>query len=236
MLKFFRTIRKKLIEEDNVRKYLLYAIGEILLVVIGILIALQLNNWNEARADAARRDQINEALIAYLTDATVVLEMFIKEIDAGISGWEAQREAGGRPAPFIFRMGGSYTPPDTWDTLEQMNPADLFDPVTLFDLTFYFSRSQGVGERYVHYVRFVEDEIGPFVDDPAYFYAEDGAIGPRYAASMARLNEFRDEFTDLGLWGRCLIYRLRSTKRYDQTCIRAGFHLPGMTDESGSAP
>ncbi|MDZ7805796.1 MAG: DUF6090 family protein [Gracilimonas sp.] len=47
MLKFFRTIRKKLIEEDNLRKYLLYAIGEILLVVIGILIALQINNWNE---------------------------------------------------------------------------------------------------------------------------------------------------------------------------------------------
>jgi hypothetical protein len=49
MLKFFRTIRKKLIKEDNVRKYLLYAIGEILLVVIGILIALQINNWNEDR-------------------------------------------------------------------------------------------------------------------------------------------------------------------------------------------
>jgi len=56
MLKFFRTIRKKLIEDpskgrtgDNVRKYLLYAIGEILLVVIGILIALQVNNWNEER-------------------------------------------------------------------------------------------------------------------------------------------------------------------------------------------
>jgi len=49
MLRFFRTIRKKLIEQDNVRKYLLYAIGEILLVVIGILIALQVNNWNEER-------------------------------------------------------------------------------------------------------------------------------------------------------------------------------------------
>ena len=54
MLKFFRTIRKKLIEEDNVRKYLLYAIGEILLVVIGILIALQVNNWNEERANKAK--------------------------------------------------------------------------------------------------------------------------------------------------------------------------------------
>jgi hypothetical protein len=49
MLKFFRTIRKKLIEQDNVRKYLIYAIGEILLVVIGILIALQINNWNQER-------------------------------------------------------------------------------------------------------------------------------------------------------------------------------------------
>jgi len=49
MLKFFRTIRKKLIEQQNVRKYTLYAIGEILLVVIGILIALQINNWNEKK-------------------------------------------------------------------------------------------------------------------------------------------------------------------------------------------
>ncbi|GGE01984.1 DUF6090 family protein [Planktosalinus lacus] len=49
MIKFFRKIRKKLIEEDNVRKYLLYAIGEIVLVVIGILIALQINNWNEEK-------------------------------------------------------------------------------------------------------------------------------------------------------------------------------------------
>lgn len=38
MLKFFLNIRKKLIEQDNVRKYLLYAIGEILLIVIGILL------------------------------------------------------------------------------------------------------------------------------------------------------------------------------------------------------
>ena len=41
MLRLFRTIRKKLIEQKNVRKYLLYAVGEILLVVIGILIALE---------------------------------------------------------------------------------------------------------------------------------------------------------------------------------------------------
>ncbi|WP_071341929.1 DUF6090 family protein [Maribacter sp. 1_2014MBL_MicDiv] len=47
MIKFFRKIRQKLLSENKFGKYLTYAIGEIVLVVIGILIALQINNWNE---------------------------------------------------------------------------------------------------------------------------------------------------------------------------------------------
>lgn len=47
MLKFFRKIRYNLMEQNKTGKYLKYAIGEIVLVVIGILIALQINNWNE---------------------------------------------------------------------------------------------------------------------------------------------------------------------------------------------
>jgi len=51
MIRFFRNIRQKLAAENNVSKYLRYAIGEIILVVIGILIALQINNWNENRKE-----------------------------------------------------------------------------------------------------------------------------------------------------------------------------------------
>ena len=47
MIKFFRKIRQRLLTENKLSKYLLYAIGEIILVVIGILLALQINNWNE---------------------------------------------------------------------------------------------------------------------------------------------------------------------------------------------
>jgi hypothetical protein len=47
MIKFFRKIRQNLLMENKTTKYFKYAIGEILLVVIGILIALQINNWNE---------------------------------------------------------------------------------------------------------------------------------------------------------------------------------------------
>ena len=49
MIKFFRKIRQRLLIQNRLSKYLLYAVGEIVLVVIGILIALQVNNWNNER-------------------------------------------------------------------------------------------------------------------------------------------------------------------------------------------
>ena len=48
-MKFLQRIRRKLLEEGNLKRYLIYASGEILLVMIGILLALQVNNWNEER-------------------------------------------------------------------------------------------------------------------------------------------------------------------------------------------
>lgn len=60
MIKFFRKIRQKMLSENKFSKYLIYAIGEIILVVIGILIALQINNWNENRKD---RTEEHNALV-----------------------------------------------------------------------------------------------------------------------------------------------------------------------------
>jgi hypothetical protein len=54
MIRFFRTIRQSLLAQGRITRYLTYAVGEIALVVVGILIALQINNWNNEQSNRAR--------------------------------------------------------------------------------------------------------------------------------------------------------------------------------------
>ncbi len=67
MFRIFKTVRKKLIEQDKIRDYLLYALGEIFLVVAGIVIALQLHNWNDKRIE---RRKFEEQLISVQQELT----------------------------------------------------------------------------------------------------------------------------------------------------------------------
>ncbi len=73
MIKFFRSIRKDLMEKNKTGKYLKYAFGEIVLVMIGILLALQVNNWNENRKNRATLSGYTESLIKDLKQDTIIL-------------------------------------------------------------------------------------------------------------------------------------------------------------------
>lgn len=66
MIKLFRKIRKNLLAEGKTIKYFKYAVGEIILVVIGILIALQINNWNEEKKNRANENYFMEQLLQEL--------------------------------------------------------------------------------------------------------------------------------------------------------------------------
>ncbi|GGK24641.1 hypothetical protein GCM10007962_18590 [Yeosuana aromativorans] len=74
MIKFFRNIRKKLLSEGKTTNYVKYAIGEIVLVVIGILIALQINNWNEQR-------KYKNLEVSMLTEIRASLQESLHEIN-----------------------------------------------------------------------------------------------------------------------------------------------------------
>jgi hypothetical protein len=199
------------------------------IVVVGVFIGIQVSNWNAERVAQHRRGQVVDALETNLRDAIAVQDRFVAEIDAGLAVWDAARARGERPAPFTYRIEGSDTAPDTWTTIEQMGLADLFDPFTLFDLTYYYSELEGVGQKYVRYVLVVEEEVLPGeIAGAETFYAEDGRLRPRFQANMDRLREYRRDTDVMTKWAQCLVYRLDAERTFEQNCRRANYHLDGM--------
>mgnify|MGYP001827515478 CR=1 FL=1 len=85
MIKFFRKIRQNMLSEGKSLKYLKYAIGEIVLVVIGILIALQINNWNESRKNGTKEKE-------YLEGIKTDLEIDVKYIDHFLPLYESRMQ------------------------------------------------------------------------------------------------------------------------------------------------
>lgn len=73
MLKIFRKIRQKFLQQNRISSYLAYAVGEIILVVIGILIALSINNWNETRK---QQEEERKYLYALRTDFETAKQSF----------------------------------------------------------------------------------------------------------------------------------------------------------------
>ncbi len=85
MTRVFRNIRQKLASENKVMAYLRYAVGEILLVVIGVLIALQVNNWNEGRKDRKLEHEyllrLHEDMLASLKNVKKNIKDITEQID-----------------------------------------------------------------------------------------------------------------------------------------------------------
>lgn len=86
MIKFFRKIRQKLLAEGKLKSYTFYAIGEIFLVVVGILIALQINNWNQVRKDRSNEIllllELRESLSQEATQFAGLIEKIERSRDA----------------------------------------------------------------------------------------------------------------------------------------------------------
>lgn len=191
------------------------------IVVAGILIAFQITNWSEARQDAKTRDLIIDALVTNLNDGIAVQNDFTAEINTGLLDWDAAYARGEKPDPYYFLIVGSDTAPDTWAVFEQMSLTELFDPVTLFDLTFFYSELEGVGRKYVRYATFVENRILPGkINNEDVFYNANGQLKPEFVANMDRLRVFKRETDHLTRWSECLSNRLQSKQVFETACRR----------------
>lgn len=82
MIKFLRHIRQDMIDKNRIAKYLLYAVGEIVLVVIGILLALQINTWNHNRIENERAQEYIEKLKTQLNHNIQTTDQTIEKVES----------------------------------------------------------------------------------------------------------------------------------------------------------
>ena len=85
MIKFFRKTRQNLLMENKTRKYLKYAVGEVILVVLGILIALQINNWNNNKINRSESIEFNQRLLTEVNENIDLANAKINKIKSVIN-------------------------------------------------------------------------------------------------------------------------------------------------------
>ncbi|MFC4720953.1 DUF6090 family protein [Geojedonia litorea] len=170
MIKFFRHIRQTLIMENKTSKYLKYAIGEIILVVIGILIALSINNWNEARKDRQKEQLFLHKLSSNLNEDITSLKNILhsdsllihdltslsQEILTVKHTRELTFKNNARYKYFKFSANTSL-----YDNMIATGQIGLFRNDTIFDaLTNYYKRAtqmnNGIDESLKNYSREIE--------------------------------------------------------------------------------
>ena len=103
MLTMFRRLRKVFLQSNQFRKYLAYAVGEILLVMIGILLALQVSNWNQERIEDNKRSDFVELLLRDLTKDTLIINEGIRQMSLIMDAQNALRQ----------RISSEYATKDT---------------------------------------------------------------------------------------------------------------------------
>jgi hypothetical protein len=147
MIKFFRKIRQKLLAESKFSKYLIYAIGEIVLVVVGILIALQINNWNENNKNEILISTYKKGLIENLKkDSTNIADIIskVKEDLANIAVYEERVSNSQNPLDtlmsiaryeFNYMIALHYNfENDTYQALNSTGHLSLFSTDTIKEL------------------------------------------------------------------------------------------------------
>jgi len=165
MIGFFRKIRKKLADDNKPLKYMRYAIGEIVLVVIGILIALQINNWYKKQEDGLKEKEY----LVLLTNEMKSEVRYYRELKDDFSAihnslkritklWQSDNGNIKDSVQYLIDYGAVslkdpwYTEPVTWTLLQQTGDLTLIKDNSLkMNLFTYYSNVRKTADNYLQY-------------------------------------------------------------------------------------
>ena len=163
---------------------------ELFVVILGVLLGLQASRWAANREDQQYHAQMVTALDETLKVYVEAGQGIHKEIAGILADHERRVAKGERPPPPYWRLDQLERPPTlAWDAMVATGIARSLKPELVFQIARFFSRGDGLGDRYERYNAFTERQILPYLDEPARFYEAGGRLRPEYAAHVARLGE-----------------------------------------------
>jgi predicted nucleic-acid-binding Zn-ribbon protein len=187
MLRFFRQIRHRLLTDKKFSRYLLYAVGEILLVVIGILIALQVDNWNEYRKDRLDEKDFLTRLKVDLEIDNQYFKRRIQDAELKLSSYTnfarilnqqqrtfAEVDSLNKLFSEFFSSEMVTTQNSTFSEMLYSGKLELITDADLkFDLLFYYRRNEEISKHIAEYNLFTVDVLKILMEKvPKYFGAK----------------------------------------------------------------
>lgn len=167
---------------------------ELIIVFVGVTAAFALENYRQAREDAAYRHAMVGELRASMEDFATHGVEIDRQITTLLRDFDTARKQGKRPSLPVYRESGGERPPTkAWDGIVATGAARSLDPKLFFRLALFYSRADSFGERYLRYNAFTEDRVLPYINDPTIFYDRSGQLKPEYAAYVDRLRDLQGE-------------------------------------------
>ena len=192
---------------------------ELVIVVLGVFIGMQVSNWNAARVERERTALVLDAFRADMRDYIRVAITYGDKATKGLAAFDAARARGEKPAPYFMRFRGSDTAPKSvWEVAQQSGLADLVHPSLMFEIGYYYSELDGIGVKFVRYSEFVENEILPRMGNPESFYDEKGNLKPEFQQNMQRLREWNADSAVNVVSAQCLLKRFETPKVVGPSC------------------
>ena len=170
MIKFFRKIRQNLLTKNKNSEYLKYAVGEIILVVIGILIALSINNWNEERNNFQKQKLLTKNIIEDLKLDFIHINKSLSEvsgqmnlIDNLISKIFDNKTRLSIESIGLIRYSSDFRPISQRNHSESVS--SLEDDFIRKLLQSYFLKEDQVTDIFIEYIDIVHNKIRPYLSD-----------------------------------------------------------------------
>lgn len=176
---------------EALRKRDWFGIGfELFVVVVGVLLGLEASRWAAEREERQYHAQMVTALDATLKVYVEEGSLLHQEIVGILAAHDRRQASGERPPPPYWRLDQLERPPTlAWDAMVATGIARSVKPELVFKIARFFSRGDGLGDRYQRYNAFTESHVLPNLNETALFYGPDGKLRADYAAHVDRLRE-----------------------------------------------